>query len=117
MVERTSQEIPTAPYPSQLEIARRTEPYGVRLIVRGEIDIASVPTLDQELRNAEGPVRRIVLDLAGLAFIDSAGIHMLMGAQRRAEINGHEFVLAHVPAHARRLFSLTGIDAVLTIKE
>jgi anti-anti-sigma factor len=115
MLRRTSRETPTAPYP-QLEIARRAEPYGVRLIVRGEIDLASVSALDRELRDAESAGRRIVLDLAGLAFIDSTGIHTLVSAQHRADTNGHELVLKDVPAHARRLFSITGIDALLSIE-
>ena len=108
-------ETPKEPY-QQLEVVRRAEPYGVRLIVRGEIDLASVSALDRELREAEGAGRRIVLDLAGLAFIDSAGIHLLINAQHRADRNGHELALTQVPAHAVRLFSITGIGALLSIE-
>jgi anti-sigma B factor antagonist len=87
----------------------------VTLTVRGEIDLASAPALERELRDAERPARRVVLDLAGLEFIDSTGIHVLVDAQRRAEINGHQLVLKHVPAQAERLFSLTGIKPRFSI--
>jgi anti-sigma B factor antagonist/stage II sporulation protein AA (anti-sigma F factor antagonist) len=57
-----------------------------------------------------------VLDLAGLEFIDSAGLHALLDAQVRAELNGHELVLTRVPAQALRLFSLTGLNTRLSIE-
>src|SRR5579884_653691 len=106
------------PYPQtcQLEIDRQTGADGLTLTVRGEIDLGSAPALERELRHAESRARRIVLDLAGLEFIDSAGIHALIGAQERAAIHGHELVLTHVPAHARRLFTLIGISSLFRIE-
>jgi anti-anti-sigma factor len=99
-----------------LEVVRRTDADGVTLTVRGEIDLASAHALDRELLDAESLARRIVLDLAGLEFIDSTGIHVLIDAHQRAEINGHQLVLTHIPAQAERLFSLTGIKSQLRIE-
>ncbi len=102
--------------PGQLELERRDDASGTTLIIRGEIDVASAPALEHELREAESPrPRRLVLDCAALDFIDSSGIHLLLRAQQRAEAGGHELVLARVPGHARRLFGLTGADARLAI--
>ena len=111
----TTPELCPPPYPDQLEIVCRNDANGVTLTVRGEIDLASAPALERELRDAETRARRVVLDLADLAFIDSTGIHVLIDAQGRADIDGHQLVLTHVPAHARRLFSLTGIDGRFSI--
>ena len=103
------------PYPSQLDIVCQARFDHVTLIVCGEIDLASVPDLERELRAAESRARHVVLDLAGLEFIDSAGLHALIDAQRRAEMNGHELVFTQVPAHAQRLFRLTGINTRFSI--
>ena len=101
-----------APEPGQLTIQRRNEADRVVLTIRGEIDRASGATLARELHAAERPLlRRLVLDLAALDFIDSTGIHVLLHAQGRAESNGHVLVLTNVPANAQRLFGLTGLDA------
>lgn len=113
----TSSHAQPALVPDQLTIAGRVAAGEVTLVVRGEIDIASAPVLESEFREAErARPRRIVLDFGELSFIDSTGIHLLIQAQRRADASGHQLVLTHVPAHAMRLFSLTGITAQLTIE-
>lgn len=104
------------PYPRELEIVRLNQADRLTLAIHGEIDLASAPALERELREAETSARRIVVDLAGLEFVDSTGIHMLMNAQARAQSNGHELVFTHLPAQVQRLFNLTGVDVRLTIE-
>jgi anti-sigma B factor antagonist len=100
-----------------LSITRRTSPRCETLILGGEIDLGSAPALEQALRDAErAKPRRIVLDLAALSFLDSTAIHLLIEAQQRAEVNGHDLILTNVPAYAQRLFALTGIRPRLTIQ-
>ena len=110
----TGTQVHPAPEPGRLTIQRRNEADRVVLTIRGEIDMASGATLARELYAAERPLlRRLVLDLAALDFIDCTGIEVLLHAQERAESNGHVLVLTNVPANVQRLFSLTGLDAHL----
>ncbi len=103
--------------PSQLRIARRDDADSVTLVLRGEVDLASAPTLERALWDVErSSPARIVLDLAVLEFLDSTAIHLLIHAQERARANRHQLVLTHVPGHAQRLFELTGITTQLTIQ-
>ena len=103
--------------PGELALDSRHEGDNVTLIVRGEIDIASAPELEQHLHDAESALPgRIVLDLAALDFIDSTGIHLLIHAQQRADSNGHQLILTNVPAQAQRLFSLTKLNSRLNIQ-
>lgn len=105
------------PTRSPLTIDSRYDADTVTLVLRGEIDLASAPALERKLEDAESLLpRRIVLDLAGLDFIDSAGIHLLIDAQQRAQADGHQLILTHVPAHATRLFRLTGINERLVVE-
>ncbi|HEX5224312.1 MAG TPA: STAS domain-containing protein [Solirubrobacteraceae bacterium] len=109
-----SPQSPTLVNPAQLTIGRREQEGGVILTVRGEVDIASAPWLDRELRHAEeSSPNRIVLDLADLDFIDSSGVCLLMDARRRADSDGRLLALIGVPAHARRLFQITGVETAL----
>lgn len=99
-----------APDPRHLTIDSRINSDGVTLLIEGEIDLASAPALERELREAESSMpRRIVLDLTALEFIDSTGIWLLFRAQERATAAGHTLALTRVPAQAQRLFSLTGV--------
>jgi anti-anti-sigma factor len=101
---------------SHLKIDRRVEPGLVTLALSGEADLGSAPALDGALHEAEAPARRIVLDLGDLSFIDSSGLQVVIEAQQRASENGHHLVLTRVPAHADRLFRLTGVTDRLTIE-
>jgi anti-sigma B factor antagonist len=103
--------------PPGLSVTRRDAGEEAMLVVRGEIDMATGPALDRQLRIVEASsARRIVLDFASLDFMDSTAIHVLVSAQQRADANGHELVLANLPAHAHRLLSLTGVEASLTVR-
>jgi anti-sigma B factor antagonist len=55
---------------------------GIHVIsVFGEVDVASAPAVDQALQEAEvSAATSVILDLAGVTFLDSAGIRVLMDA-------------------------------------
>jgi anti-anti-sigma factor len=87
----------------------------VTVFARGEIDVVTAPALDQDLRVAHGDVAdEVVLDLGGVTFMDSAGIHLLLDARQRAANGGYRFRLRHVPEQTLRLFSLAGVAPQMT---
>jgi anti-sigma B factor antagonist len=51
---------------------------------RGDLDLVSVATVQAALDGSERTTR-LVLDLSGVSFIDSAGLHLLVGAHHRAQ--------------------------------
>jgi anti-anti-sigma factor len=79
-----------------------------KLKLRGELDLASSPFLEGELEEVEGSgCRRLVIDLSGLEFMDSSGLHVLLAALRRSLTNGHELSLRRGPRGVHRIFDLT----------
>lgn len=108
---------PPSQGPDVLTIAMRADADCVTLTLHGEVDIASAPALEPQMRNAEELMpRRVVLDLAAVDFIDSTGVHALIRAQQRAERIGYELVVAHPSSIVQRLFSITGITARFRIE-
>jgi len=82
--------------------------------VRGELDMATAPRLDECLAPVEDDgVSAIVLDLRDLTFIDSFGLRALLRARDRAKTNQHRLVLVGANASARRLFELTRTEFLL----
>jgi anti-anti-sigma factor len=69
-----------------LQLARTTEPRGFRLL--GEMDVSNVSTLASALQRESERGGDITLDLAGLAFMDSTGIQVLIWAARALEGRG-----------------------------
>jgi anti-anti-sigma factor len=85
----------------------------VRLAVAGELDLATAPLLADHLAAVGAPGADVVLDLAGLTFLDSSGVTLLLGAARRAARDGWALRVAGLPEHARRVLELCGVlDAV-----
>jgi anti-sigma B factor antagonist len=85
-----------------------------RVALRGELDMATVPALEQHLEPFRNDgVSAILLDLRGLTFIDSSGLHALVRASERARTSGHRLILIGTRPSARRLFELTGTEHML----
>lgn len=88
----------------------------VRLALSGELDIVSTPVLEKTM--AELPTsdaELVVVDLRGLQFMDSTGLHLLIQAQQQAHDLGRRFALVRGPDQVQRLFDLTGLTETLTI--
>jgi anti-sigma B factor antagonist len=73
----------------------------------GELDIATVPQLDTflEVHVHEG-VRRLVVDVSGLAFVDARGLRAFTAMWARAEQRGIAVVVSGVPPQMRRLMDV-----------
>ena len=84
------------------------------LYVAGEIDMATAPALRDAALQAlveHGP--SLTLDLGGVTFMDSTGLHVLVGTYRRVRAHGGTFAMRHVPDIVRKLLRVTGLDEVL----
>jgi anti-sigma B factor antagonist len=87
---------------------------GPLVTVSGEVDIASAPQLrDQLLSVIRRRGARLLLDLAGVTFIDCAGINVLLAVRRRAQLEGGSLRVLRASPPVRRIIALTGLDRVL----
>ena len=95
-------------------IAEEEGPGGARVVrVHGELDIATAGDLERAVLRPREPGEQVVLDLAGLRFMDSTGLRVLMRARSEAKAGRWNLYLRNVPANVQRLFSLSGVhDAV-----
>ncbi len=84
------------------------------IALSGELDMATVPTLEEHLVRAESDgAAAIMIDLRELTFMDSTGLHAFLGARNRADTTGRPLLLIGAQAPVRRLFKLTGQDGLL----
>ncbi len=74
--------------------------------LRGELDLASVPELEEVLGAADAT--RIEVDLSELSFIDSSGAAALVRARQAAEESGRTLRLARASTPVLRVFELLG---------
>jgi anti-anti-sigma factor len=80
------------------------------VVLEGELDIATTPRAETELRRLEGEnVGVIVLDLRGLTFMDSTGLRLLVAADARAREAGHRLAIVRGPGPVHRVLEITGL--------
>jgi anti-sigma B factor antagonist len=77
------------------------------LAARGELDVATAEQFLQALAAHDGDV--LLVDLAGLSFIDSSGLRALVQARR----DHRRLQYVNPSPNVRRLFQLTGLEAEL----
>ena len=94
-----------------------TEEHGGSAIVRlvGELDLAEVGTLQAEFdRLCANGLSALTVDLSGLDFLDSTGLHALLRLRGRCERQQLSLQLVPGPPSVQRLFRITGTDTQFT---
>jgi anti-sigma B factor antagonist len=84
--------------------------------LRGELDVATIPSLDEALGavRVEG-ARKVLLDLSEVTFIDSTALMRLLTALREVERRGGQMVLACSNPTVLRLFEVTRTNQTFEI--
>ena len=86
------------------------------IALTGELDISGAPALDEEIDRLAGDegVRRVVLDLRELEFMDSSGLRLVALAERRLAAAERSLALVKGPDTVQRVFAITRMDDHLT---
>ena len=77
------------------------------LVASGEIDIATAPVLQESLAALDG---RVAVDLAGVVFLDSTGISVLVREQKRISAEGGRLVLRNPTDRIRHTLEIVALD-------
>jgi anti-sigma B factor antagonist len=76
----------------------------------GELDLGTVEQFRQALSEAESERTDLVIDLRGLTFIDSSGLHELIQARQRCEQQGRRLALVRGSAPVQRILTVAKLD-------
>lgn len=89
------------------------------ITVSGEVDLATAADLERALSEAMTgtDAATIDVDLAGVEFMDSAGLRVLVAARKQAEDAGRTLRLRSPHERVRRIIEITGLAAVFGITE
>jgi anti-sigma B factor antagonist len=80
----------------------------------GELDIATVPALEDALADVErAQPKALTLDLGGLGFMDSTGLRALLRARSRAGRRGATLRVANVQPEVARVLEITGVARMI----
>ena len=83
--------------------------------ITGRLDTTTAPQLEAELRQNITGVEKLVLDFATLEYLSSAGLRVLLAAQKVMNKQG-EMVIKNVNETINEIFEVTGFIDILTIE-
>jgi anti-sigma B factor antagonist len=100
--------------PSQFEMHAELAAGTARVSVVGELDIATVPRLEEQAQTLLGEgAQRLIVDLGELSFIDSSGLSLFIALAKRAAQEQWTLSLTRPPEPVFSVFRITGTDANL----
>jgi anti-anti-sigma factor len=87
----------------------------VVLALRGELDLATAPELEQTITERLAADKHVVVDLRELEFMDSSGLRILVAAHARAAGGAARFAVVRPPADGpvARILAIAGVDGEL----
>lgn len=96
-----------------LDLSVDVDADSTRISLRGELDVSSSPMLrDLIVRLVSEGRSNLSLDCDGLAFVDSTGLGVFVGARARALAANGSVVLENVRPALARLLTVTGMDGL-----
>ena len=96
-----------------IEIKRTAEETTIGIV--GRLDTTTAPELDKTINEDIADVKNLVLNFKGLEYISSAGLRVLLGAQKKMQKIG-TMKLINVREEVMEVFEMTGFADILTIE-
>ncbi|MCI8563120.1 MAG: STAS domain-containing protein [Lachnospiraceae bacterium] len=85
------------------------------MLLTGRLDTTTAPQLEGELKNGLDGVESLVLDFKELEYLSSAGLRILLAAQKTMNKQG-KMVIRNVNEVIQEVFEVTGFADILTIE-
>lgn len=98
-----------------MTIQKTKEGSALTLVIGGRLDTTTAPGLEAELRQSIDGVDSLVLDFASLEYVSSAGLRVLLSAQKVMNRQG-SMVIKNVNEDVMDVFEVTGFVDILTIE-
>lgn len=93
-----------------LRLSSLTADATARVSLSGDLDVATVPELDDALRRAQADAATVVVDLRGLGFIGAGGVELMLATEDRIRQAGGRLLVVRGPSGCERLFALVAIE-------
>ena len=96
-----------------IEIKRNAGETTIEIV--GRLDTTTAPVLDKTINEDVGDTKNLVLNLKGLEYISSAGLRVLLSAEKRMKKLG-SMKVTNVCEAVMEVFEMTGFADILTIE-
>lgn len=98
-----------------MNIIKKQDGTTLTVALEGRLDTVTSPHLEGELRTAVNGVTELIFDLTGLEYISSAGLRVLLSAQKVMNRQG-KMTIRNVKPEIMEIFEVTGFVDILNIE-
>ncbi|HJC40875.1 MAG TPA: STAS domain-containing protein [Candidatus Intestinimonas pullistercoris] len=98
-----------------MTITKQAEGKKLTLALEGRLDTTTAPELEAELNASLDGITDLVLDMKDLVYLSSAGLRVVLAAQKRMNKQGH-MTVKNVCADIMEVFEITGFVDILDIQ-
>ncbi len=99
-----------------MEITEKKNEGQIILSVSGQVDTVTSPELQKSILTSFQKVKDLVIDMAGVPYMSSAGLRALLIGQKTATSKGGTMVLTGVTDTVMQVFEMSGFSKVVNIK-
>ena len=98
-----------------MNIIKTSEGTKLTFAIEGRLDTTTAPQLEEEVKGSLTGVTELVLDFSKLEYLSSAGLRVILAAQKVMNKQGR-MVIRHVNETILEVFEVTGFCDILTIE-
>lgn len=97
-----------------MDIVKNSNGTSLNIALIGRLDTITAPALDKELKESLPGVENLAFDFSKLEYISSAGLRILLGAQKVMNKQG-SMTLSNINGDIMEVLEITGFSDILTI--
>ena len=98
-----------------MNIQTKKDNAALTIVVEGRLDTSTAPQLEECIKNSLEGITNLSLDLSSLDYISSAGLRVLLSAQKQMMAKG-EMKITGANETVMEIFEITGFSDILTIE-
>lgn len=99
-----------------MEITTTSKDNATLLSLNGRIDTATAPELEQAINKViDGGQRKVLLDFAGVSYISSGGLRVLLATAKKLKNPGDKFGICALSPEVLKILKLAGFTSIFSI--
>ena len=99
-----------------MKINKKLEGNNLEFALEGRLDTTTAPSLEEEVKNSIEGIKELVFDLKYLVYVSSAGLRVLLSAQKTMNKQGN-MIIRNANEEVMEIFEVTGFIDILNIEE
>lgn len=100
-----------------MEIIKKNNNDEMTFSLKGRLDTTTAPLLDEEVNKDINNISKLIFDFAGLEYLSSAGLRVILSTQKAISAKGGSFIIKNVNDTIMDVFDMTGFTSILTIEK